>query len=222
MKLALNLSSVLGLAILGLVNGAHPAEAATCLEVTLTGTQGGPPVFNGLAGAGTLVRYGTEENGCSSTILQFDAGAGHSSVSPRSGCRPVRFRRSSLPTFIPTMSTVSPICCSCAVICIAGPEGRYRLQRGRGVPDRLCNDVAALTAHVGDAYIQSGEMAQRLAENGDRLPGGPADLIDLATFEASNDIVEVWQDGDVVVTAVGSRHVPGHVSFRVDHPRAAP
>jgi ribonuclease Z len=30
------------------------ADAAPCLMVTLTGTQGGPQSFNGLAGAGTL------------------------------------------------------------------------------------------------------------------------------------------------------------------------
>jgi len=35
------------------------AQAAPCMIVTLTGTQGGPSVFNGLAGAGTLVRYET-------------------------------------------------------------------------------------------------------------------------------------------------------------------
>jgi ribonuclease Z len=32
------------------------ADAAPCLIVTLTGTQGGPQSYNGLAGAGTLVR----------------------------------------------------------------------------------------------------------------------------------------------------------------------
>ena len=36
------------------------ASAAPCLIVTLTGTQGGPQSFNGLAGAGTLVRYGDD------------------------------------------------------------------------------------------------------------------------------------------------------------------
>jgi hypothetical protein len=38
------------------------AEAAPCLIVTLTGTQAGPSVFNGQAGAGTLVRYGDDDN----------------------------------------------------------------------------------------------------------------------------------------------------------------
>ena len=43
---------------------ATTADAAPCLIVTLTGTQGGPQSFNGLAGAGTLVRYGDDANGC--------------------------------------------------------------------------------------------------------------------------------------------------------------
>src|SRR5215471_20349903 len=52
------------------------ARAAPCLIVTLTGTQGGPQSFNGLAGAGTLVRYGDETDECGTLKLQFDAGRG--------------------------------------------------------------------------------------------------------------------------------------------------
>ena len=44
--------------------------------ITLTGTQGGPPAFKGLAGPGTLVRYGEDSNNCSAVKLQFDAGRG--------------------------------------------------------------------------------------------------------------------------------------------------
>jgi ribonuclease Z len=40
------------------------AQAAPCLIVTLSGSGGGPPTFNGLAGAGTLVRYGEDTNNC--------------------------------------------------------------------------------------------------------------------------------------------------------------
>jgi ribonuclease Z len=54
------------------------AQAAPCLTVTLTGTQGGPTVFNGQAGAGTLVTYGDDSNDCRATRLQFDAGRGTS------------------------------------------------------------------------------------------------------------------------------------------------
>ena len=41
------------------------AQAAPCLMVTLTGTQSGPPVYNGIAGAGTLIRYGDDSDNCS-------------------------------------------------------------------------------------------------------------------------------------------------------------
>jgi tripartite-type tricarboxylate transporter receptor subunit TctC len=57
---------------------APTAEAAPCLIVTLTGTMSGPPLFNGVAGAGTLVRYGDDSNDCGAVRLQFDAGRGTS------------------------------------------------------------------------------------------------------------------------------------------------
>jgi ribonuclease Z len=53
------------------------AVAAPCLVVTLTGTAGGPQQpFNGMASAGTLVRYGEDANNCGAVKLQFDAGRG--------------------------------------------------------------------------------------------------------------------------------------------------
>ena len=45
-------------------------QAAPCLIVTLTGTQGGPQSFNGLAGAGTIMRYGDDDN--DSGTVKFD------------------------------------------------------------------------------------------------------------------------------------------------------
>src|SRR5688572_33510587 len=52
------------------------AQAAPCLIVTVTGAQGGPQVYDGLAGPGTLVRYGDDANNCDSVRLQFDVGRG--------------------------------------------------------------------------------------------------------------------------------------------------
>ena len=48
----------------------------SCLEISLTGTMGGPPQVGGLAGAGTLVRYGQSSTNCNEVLLQFDAGRG--------------------------------------------------------------------------------------------------------------------------------------------------
>ena len=50
------------------------AQAAPCLLVTITGAMGGPPNFNGMAGPGTLVRYGDDSSGCGAVKIQFDAG----------------------------------------------------------------------------------------------------------------------------------------------------
>src|SRR5690348_3244805 len=66
------------IAVAGMLAGflTTSVQAAPCLIVTLTGTQGGPSVFNGQAGAGTLLRYGDESNDCGKLKLQFDTGRG--------------------------------------------------------------------------------------------------------------------------------------------------
>jgi len=61
-------------------------------------------------------------------------------------------------------------------------------------------------------------MAQRLAENPKRLAGGPADLINVVAVERPATAEVVWESGDVTVSAVASRHVAGHLSYRVDTP----
>src|SRR5215471_6631661 len=61
----------------GLLLAAPVVSAAPCLIVSLTGTNGGPQQpFNGLASAGTLVRYGDDVDNCGSVKLQFDTGRG--------------------------------------------------------------------------------------------------------------------------------------------------
>ncbi|MFK7902002.1 MAG: hypothetical protein AB8B49_04075 [Nitratireductor sp.] len=51
-----------------------------------------------------------------------------------------------------------------------------------------------------------------------RLPGGPADLLNVKTFKGSGEPAMVWESGAVKVSAIGSRHIPGHASYRVDTP----
>jgi len=50
------------------------SPSAQCMEVSLTGTLGGPGVGGNLAGAGTLVKFGTNANNCGDIHLQFDTG----------------------------------------------------------------------------------------------------------------------------------------------------
>ena len=72
--------------------------------------------------------------------------------------------------------------------------------------------------HIADPFIQSGEIAQRLSEVKERLPGGPADLTNVITFEPKNEPQVVWSSGDVKVGAIRSTHIAGHASYRVDTP----
>jgi ribonuclease Z len=75
--------------------------------------------------------------------------------------------------------------------------------------------------HIGDAFLASGEMVQRHIENRKRDPGGPAVLARLKAVELplpDQPGFLVWEKGGVKVTAIGSKHIPGHLSFRVDSP----
>jgi ribonuclease Z len=72
--------------------------------------------------------------------------------------------------------------------------------------------------HIGDAFFQSGEIAERRSEDQDRLAGGPADMTNVITFEPQDEPQVVWLSGDVKVSAVRSTHIPGHASYRVDTP----
>jgi ribonuclease Z len=73
-------------------------------------------------------------------------------------------------------------------------------------------------AHIGDAFMESGEIAQRRAEDTARLAGGPSALANVVTFDPKNSAQVVWSMGDVKVSAVRSTHIAGHASYRVDTP----
>jgi len=195
------------------------AQAAPCLKITLTGTQGGPPVFKGQAGAGTLVQFGDDENQCGEVRMQFDAGRGTTQRLSQAGT-PVGKLNSIFLTHMHSDHT----------------EGladmlqlRWHFNSAGAKVDLVCSDDASspaghtlscrkFAAHIGAALIESGEMAQRLAENKKRLPGGPAELINMLAFKPTQEPTQVWESGDVKVSAIASRHIPGHVSYRVDTP----
>jgi ribonuclease Z len=214
-----NIGAVMALATAGLVGGGTQAQAANCLEVTLTGTQGGPPVFNGLAGAGTLVKYGTEENNCASTILQFDVGRGTlqrlSEVNVPAGRVQAIFLSHMHSDHVDGLADLMQVRWHFAS---NGPKVDLICSTDAPSPAGHVLSCANLAKSIGHPYLQSGELAQRLVENKDRLPGGPADLFNVQTSKANNEPIEVWRADDVVVTAIASSHVPGHMSYRVDTP----
>src|SRR5215813_13229557 len=155
------------------------AIAAPCLVVTLTGTAGGPQQpFNGLASAGTLVRYGEDGNNCGAVKLQFDAGRGTTQRLSQLGVGTEQLNA----VFFTHLHNDHTEGFGALVM------SRWVIQSRLGKFDAVCSaDVVApqghtmscrkFLAHIADAFIESGEVAQRHAEVKERTAGGPADLI---------------------------------------------
>jgi ribonuclease Z len=196
-----------------------PAKAASCLLVTLTGTMSGPVLQDGVAGAGTLVRYGDDSDGCGAIKLQFDAGRGTplrlSQVNVDVGELDAIFfthmHSDHTDGFADLMQTrwnwnsTGPkldIVCSADAVSLLG----------------FTLSCLNLVAHIGDAFIKSGEIAQRISEDKNRLAGGPAALGHVITFDPRDEPQVVWSKGDVRVSAIRSTHIAGHASYRVDTP----
>ncbi len=197
-----------------------PAAAASpCLVVTLTGTQSGPALFNGQAGAGTLVRFGDDSNDCGAVKLQFDAGRGTNMRLSQVGVPPAQLNA----IFFTHMHSDHTEGFADII------QMRWNYNSKGPQLDVVCSADAAsplghtlscrkLAAHVADPFIQSGEIAQRRAEDKARLAGGPADLANVITFEPKNEPQAVWSSGEVKVSAIRSTHIAGHASYRVDTP----
>src|SRR3954453_7699384 len=168
-----------------------PSQAASCLVVTLTGTQGGPTVFNGQAGAGTLLSYGDASNACSTIRLQFDAGRGTSMRLSQINVTPVQLsaiflthihgdHTEGLPDVVALRWYLKgpkvDIVCSADTISVFGS----------------LNSCRNFVAHIADAFRESGELAERGHEDAMRLPGGPSELANLLTFDPTEEPRIVW------------------------------
>ncbi|HXR86468.1 MAG TPA: MBL fold metallo-hydrolase [Stellaceae bacterium] len=193
------------------------AQGAPCLIVTLTGTQGGPTVFNGQAGAGTLVRYGDDSNDCAAVKLQFDTGRGTNQRLSQIGVSPPQLNAIFF-THMHGDHTEGLADVMMLRWYLKGP-----------VVDIVCSADAVSTLeinhscrkfveHIADAFIESGEIAERRSEDKGRAEGGPAALAKVMTFEPKDEPQLVWSSGDVKVSAIRSTHIAGHASYRVDTP----
>jgi ribonuclease Z len=215
MKIAL--SALVG--SLWLCTAVPVAQAAPCLIVTLTGSGGGPPTFNGLAGPGTLVQYGDDGNNCNVMKMQFDAGRGSNMRLSQIGV-PVEQLTAIFFTHMHTDHTegFGDILQLRWHFNSTGPKVDVVCSSDVASPQGFAISCKKFVMHIADAFIQSGEIAQRLSEVKERLGGGPADLTNIITFEPKNEPQVVWSSGDVKVSAIGSTHIAGHVSYRVDTP----
>lgn len=202
-----------------LVAGMQAAYAAPCLIVTITGAGGGPPNFGGVAGPGTLVRYGDDNDQCGAVKLQFDAG------------RATSVRLSQLDVALGDLKAIffthmhSDHVDGFADLMQLrwhytpkGPKLDVVCSADAAAPQGHTISCTKLVAHLADAYVESGEIAQRAFEDKAREPRGPSELTRVMTFDPAQAPQVVWSSGDVKVSAIQSTHIAGHASYRVDTP----
>lgn len=212
-------STLFALTTGALLLAATTTQAAPCLTVSITGAQGGPQAYEGQAGPGTLISYGEDADNCGAVRLQFDAGRGtllrlsqikvissqinavfftHMHNDHSEGFSDLIYHRWA---FFPTNPKIDVVCSDDA----ANPLG-------------FVISCRKFVAHIADALVQSGEVAQRASEDKRRPAAGPAAIANVTTFAPSDEPRAVWTLGDVKVSAVRSTHIPGHASYRVDTP----
>src|SRR6476646_9094333 len=194
-----------------------PSHAAPCLVVTLTGTQSGPSVFNGQAGAGTLVRYGDDSNDCAAMKLQFDAGRGTNMRLSQIDVTPVQLNAIFF-THMHGDHTEGFADIMMLRWYLKGPKIDVVCSSDATSILGVTNSCRKFVMHVADAFLQSGEIAERRSEDTARLAGGPSELTNIVTFDPKDEPQVVWSSGDVKVSAIRSTHTVGHASYRVDTP----
>lgn len=193
------------------------ANAVPCLIVTLTGTQSGPAVFRGQAGAGTLVQYGDEGNNCGNIKLQFDAGRGTNMRLSQLDVTPTQLDAIFL-THMHGDHTEGLADIMMLRWYLKGPNIDVVCSSDATSAVGIVHSCRQFVLHIADAFVQSGEIAERRSEDSARREGGPTELINLIAFDPKDEPQVVWSSGVVKVSAVRSTHIAGHASYRVDTP----
>ena len=192
-------STLIALVAGGLLPFTTPmAQAAPCLIVTITGAGAGPQVYQGQAGPGTLIRYGDDVDNCNTVRLQFDAGRG------------TLLRLSQLNVLSSQVNAIffTHMHSDHSEGFIDLLQHRWHTFPASPKIDVVCSDDVTtplgftisckkFVAHIADALMHAGEIAQRASENKQRLKGGPAALANVKTFAPRDEPQVVWSSGDV-------------------------
>lgn len=193
--------------------------ASPYLEVTLTGTKGGPNVYKGLAGAGTLVTYGDSDSDKKPLRLQFDVG------------RSTSLRLSEIDVTVDQIQAIFITHTHNDHVDGLATFMQLRWHYFSDLPkiDFVCSSDeigptgfiisgTELAEHIADPYIASGEIAARHLQRKNTPEGGPAELINIIAVNRPFEPTLVWSKGEVKVFAIASTHTPDHLSYRVDTP----
>jgi len=197
------------------------APDAACMEVSLTGTLGGPGVGGSLAGAGTLIKYGSNANDCGDVHLQFDTGR---ATSIRLAELDVNVNKLDA-VFITHLHSDHTV----GLVDIAQTRWHFFGKSfdlvcagdhvvSKPIPRTMsCREFGE---NITAAAERAGEIAQRSGEHKKRASAGPSSIINFVEVAAPLPTTPkvVWSKGDVTVSAIGSVHIPGHLSYRVDSP----
>ena len=204
------------------VSSAQSSESDSCMEISLTGTLGGPGAYKNLAGAGTLVKVGTTANDCGDIHLQFDTGRATSmrlsqlnvNLTDLDAVFITHLHSDHTVGFVDMMQTRwhyfgEPLDLVCAANITLGIEYGGRTMS--------CDNFGK---NITGAAQEAGEIAQRAAESARRNPEGPEALVNFIPVETPlpSEPKVVWESGDVKVSAIASTHIAGHLSYRVDSP----
>lgn len=196
-------------------------EPEQCLEVSLTGTLGGPAFFGDLAGAGTLVKYGSVENNCGDVHLQFDVGRATGMRLSQLGVPANRIDAAFI-THLHSDHTVGLVDLMQTRWHFFGPPMDLVCSADISVGGDFARDMscANFAEFITSAAEQAGEIGQRSSESARRKPEGPASIINHIPvgLPLPTEPKVVWQSGDVSVSTIASTHIPGHLSYRVDSP----
>jgi len=202
-----------------------PTSDDPCMDVTVTGTMGGPGFAGNLAGTGTLVTVGSRGDNCRGDYkFQFDTGRGTTLRLSKVNVWPMDLDAVFLThTHSDNTEDIGILVYArwqfgsrTPKIDIVCPEDAP--DPIEGDPDRVLS-CAKLIENMDAGYFASGEVGTRNIGSS-RVARRPRDKVNLMTHAITEEPLLVWNSADesVKVYAIRSHHIAGHVSYRLETP----